>query len=282
MGKYIIKNPKEDSYGNEKENIFIAFDREEHYLGSGYVFPNMNHDMAPEHPLNVYMDINMAAESNIGNEVSCELLDKLMNRAEEIKKENEDIQTRLYFGCIGDDRRKFDFFVSNGFIHDEGTYLLEIKTADYSVDAHIPENIDVRENDFSDDEERTKLINLHNDIFIKTMDAEFMNEISERELLKHFTAYHNNKIIGNIIIYAEKSEDGRVIGKIENLFILERWRSKKIAKDLMDRAMAYFKHHGIEHVQLEVWSANKVAYAFYKKLGFKFVKETELYPGVYL
>jgi len=282
MKNIMIKNPNEDAYGNIKENIFIAYDNNENYLGSGYIYPCVNADMAPEHPLNIYLDINMANEDEIGNDVSCELFTKLHERANEVKEANKDIAARLYSGCIGDDRRKFDFFVSKGFIHDEGTYLLEVKINDYGIVKDNIENIEIKENTFTDESEKESLINFHNDIFIKTIDDDFIDGLNAHELIKHYTAYHNHKMIGHIMIHAKKDQDGILVGYIENLFVLKEWRTKKIAKRLMDESIEFFRDNGIEKVQLEVWSPNKVAYAFYKKLGFKYMKETELYPGIYL
>ncbi|MCD8500420.1 MAG: GNAT family N-acetyltransferase [Bacillaceae bacterium] len=57
--------------------------------------------------------------------------------------------------------------------------------------------------------------------------------------------------------------------------------NKKIAKKLVGEAMEYLRANGIDLVQLEVWSANRRAYVFYKNLGFTF-RETEKYSGIYL
>ncbi|MCD8500418.1 MAG: hypothetical protein LRY71_00430 [Bacillaceae bacterium] len=100
MSNFRIINPSEDCYGNHKENIFLAFDEDQQFLGSGYVFPNLNFDMAPDHPMNIYIDINMANPNDLGSEVCCELFNNLKDRAQEIKDTNKDVTTRLYIGCI--------------------------------------------------------------------------------------------------------------------------------------------------------------------------------------
>ena len=282
MIEFLIKNPKEDSYGNQKENIFIAYDSRDNYLGSGFIYPNVNYDMTPDHPMNIYLDINMANEEDLGNEVSNELLKKLQERANEVKEANKDIPARLYIGILGENKTKYDFFVSKGFVHDEGTHLLEVNMADYPIKKSDLEDVEIKENDLTNESDKDQLISLHNDIFIRLIDNDFLTELNKHDLTKHFTAYYKNDIIGHIMIYADNDEVGRTVGKIENLFVLREWRNKKISKRLMDEAMNYFKKHGIEHVQLEVWSANKVAYAFYEKLGFQFIEETEQYPGYYL
>jgi len=228
------------------------------------------------------MDINMEQEDDFGNEVCSLLFNKLQDRAKEVKEANKDIVAYLYYGCFADDTSKVDFYLSKGFVHEEGTHLLELRISDYHMENCELEQITIKENPLIDQSEKEKLIELSNDIFLKTMDLDLLNKINENEMTMHYTAYQNNEMIGHIIIYAEKTDTGKLVGKIENLFVVRQWRHKNIAKGLMDMAMEYFKNNGIEEVLLEVWSANKVAYGFYEKLNFRFIKETELYPGVYL
>ena len=192
MIDFIIKNPEEDSYGNKKENIFIAYDNRNKYLGSGFIYPILNYDMTPEHPINIYLDINMANEEDLGNEVSYELLKKLQVRANEVKEANKDIPARLYIGIVGQNKAKYDFFVSKGFVHDEGTHLLEVKMVDYHIEKNDLEEIEIKENSLANDSEKDKLINLHNGIFIRFIDDDYFNELNKHELTKHITAYHNN------------------------------------------------------------------------------------------
>lgn len=103
MSEFIIKNPKENIHGNNKENILIAYNENGEYLGRGYIFPNINYDMAVEHPLNIYVDIEMKRENELGNEVSGKLLEELTNRAHEVQKEYPDVKSRLYSGCMVDE-----------------------------------------------------------------------------------------------------------------------------------------------------------------------------------
>lgn len=143
-------------------------------------------------------------------------------------------------------------------------------------------NIDIRESRSLSVVDKTTFIKIHNDIFIKTINSEFLDEINKNKILRYFTAYNNDKIIGNILIYAEETKNGDLVGKIENLFVIAEWRKCNIARYLMNQAMDYFNKNNIKSIQLEVWNANKTAYYFYENLGFRFKEEIELYPGIYL
>lgn len=282
MSKFIIKNPEQNMYGNQKENILIAFDEKGNYLGRGYIFPNINYDMAVEHPLNIYIDIEMQSENELGDEVSGKLLNELIMRAKEVQKEYKDIKSRLYTGCMVDEVKKYNFFISKGFIHDGGTYLLECDLNSYINKNVLLSNIEIREGNCLSSIDQINFIELHNTIFIKTIDDELLDKINRHEMVKYYTAYNNDEVIGNILIYAERTEDDLLVGKIENLFVVDKWRKSKIARYLMNKAIDYFNKNDIKTIQLEVWNANKIAYSFYQNLGFRFKDEIELYLGIYL
>ena len=282
MSKFIIKNPEENIHGNEKENILIAFDEKGSYLGRGYIFPNINYDMAVEHPLNIYIDIEMQSEYELRDEVSSKLLDKLTKRAKEVQKEYKAIKSRLYTGCMIDEIKKYNFFISKGFIHDEGTYILECDFKSYINKNVLLPNIEIRESHRLSGIDQINFIKLHNAIFIKTIDDEFLDKINRNEMVRYYTAYNNDEIIGNILIYAERTEGDVLVGKIENLFVIDKWRKSKVARYLMNKAIDYFNKNDIKVIQLEVWNANKIAYSFYENLGFRFKDEIELYPGICL
>lgn len=167
-------------------------------------------------------------------------------------------------------------------IHDEGTYILECDTNLYINKNVIVPNIEIRESKNLSDMDQFEYIELHNEIFIKTINNELLNELNKNEMVRYYTAYNKDEIIGNILVYAEITESGVIVGKIENLFVVDEWRKNNVAKYLMNKAIDYFKRNNINIIQLEVWSANKVAYSFYENLGFRFKDEIEFYPGICL
>ena len=57
--KIVIRNPEKYIPENSKENIFLAFDVNNLYLGSGFVFPYFNYEATYEHPFNIFIDVNV-------------------------------------------------------------------------------------------------------------------------------------------------------------------------------------------------------------------------------
>lgn len=99
-----IKNPVNDEYGNSKNNIFLAFNDEGDFLGSSYVYPNMNHSQIEEIPYLIFIDINLeeSLDKKLGDKVRQELFDRVYLRAKELRTERSDVKARIYSGFSKD------------------------------------------------------------------------------------------------------------------------------------------------------------------------------------
>lgn len=278
----IVKNSKTDMYGNKAENIFYALNNKEEYLGHGYVYPNINHIVTVKHPLNIFIDMEVSSQVNDNDKVKDALFTQLMKRAYEIRDEHKDLKARIYHGSLGNKTEKVDYFISKGFIHDEGVYLFEKKLSKKKVHTEDNNKIIIKTNKFEDKNQQEQLINKHNEIFANKINTELMNNLKKEPQWNNFSCFNDGKLIGNIMIYCKEGNKERDIslGHIENIFVDNEWRKKGIGKQLMFSAFNYFIENNIDVVQLEVWNINEQAVKFYESLGFKFVKETESYPGI--
>ena len=277
--KIVIRNPEKYIPENSKENIFLAFDVNNLYLGSGFVFPYFNYEATYEHPFNIFIDVNVPSNEQ---EVKDAIFDKLIIRAEAIRKDNKiKVNSRVYGGAASHDRDKISYLVSKGFIADEGTYLYEKKL---SISEHSSKSIDgvaFKEYKMELEKDKSNYIQIHNQISSRKIDMIMLTAYMSNNLWTNFTAFHDDKLIGTIMIY-EKVEDGtkRRIGHVEFLFVLNEFRVKGIATQLMQMAFEYFLSNNINISQLEVWNINKRAVSLYQTLGYRFFKETETYPGI--
>lgn len=77
-----------------------------------------------------------------------------------------------------------------------------------------------------------------------------------------FTDAETNNIVGFCIAYSKGSS-----GKVEVLFVDEKYRSQGLGAKLMHNAMAWFASYNIFEVELTVVYGND-AISFYEKLGF--------------
>jgi GNAT superfamily N-acetyltransferase len=76
------------------------------------------------------------------------------------------------------------------------------------------------------------------------------------------TEKETNNIVGFCIVYSNK-----VSGKIEVLFVDEKYRRKGLGVKLMKSAMDWFGENNINEIELTVVYGNE-AVSFYEKLGF--------------
>lgn len=281
--KCIIKNPDSDMNGNTAENIFIASNENGAYLGHGYVYTHVYHEIALEHPYNLFIDINVNEGVENCNDVKDALFERVMQRAVELRKEYPDLKARIYGGCFSGESEKIGFFISKGFIHDDGTYLYERNLSIGIPEIVLPENIRIRENHMENEEERNRYIEIHNNIFSKKISNDNLYELMKEKLWTNFSAYVGENVVGNIMVFGKVEEhNGERIGFIENLYVLSDWQGHKIARSLIITALKYFQSHGMKKSQLDVWGRNKRAVQLYKSLGYVFVGEKEAYPGINL
>lgn len=86
---------------------------------------------------------------------------------------------------------------------------------------------------------------------------------------KIYLAYVDGEAVGFIAGYVEEDiENDDTYFRIDSLVTLEKFRSKGIAKSLMDRVEEYAKSIGQTKIGLGVLSGNKNAYEYYRKQGF--------------
>jgi len=63
--------------------------------------------------------------------------------------------------------------------------------------------------------------------------------------------------------------------EIQRFYFLKKYWGKGLGKTLFDFCLAYSKQNNFKFIWLQVWSKNKRALNFYKKLGFEKFKETK-------
>ena len=78
----------------------------------------------------------------------------------------------------------------------------------------------------------------------------------------------SGEIIGNIIGIIKK-ENSTSLGRIFSLCVLDEYRKKGIASQLIQLLEEEFRSRGIKQVRLEVSTFNNTAQSFYKRRGYK-------------
>ncbi|MCD8500419.1 MAG: hypothetical protein LRY71_00435 [Bacillaceae bacterium] len=61
--------------------------------------------------------------------------------------------------------------------------------SEYESEQIDVKDVHIRKNQFANKSEKDIIIQLHNDIFINTIDHDFFTELTKHEIITHFTAY---------------------------------------------------------------------------------------------
>jgi len=281
MESLSIINADNDMHGAKKENIFLALDENNELLGLLLIYPFFDYDIEPKHPHNLYLHFHVEQGKELREKDKHALLDMALQRAAEIKHEENQSKTRVYACFLKNQQDEIAYFLQQGFAHDEGMLIMERHgTADLHQ-SDMPEEIEVKIWEFETEAEQHHFIETHRKIFPR-------HPYSPRRLLElkslpgwsNFSAFKNGEIVGNIMVFI--NPDDKSMGVIEDLFVLKRWRRRGIGRYLLYTALTYFQNKDISRVQLELWSANKNALQLYREFGFTSIDETEIAVGRYI
>lgn len=270
-----ICNATEDQYGNVKENIFIAFDEQKNYLGSGYVYPTINHHQTNETPYLLFCDINVADGINesLKKETRQELFNHVYARAKCLREEKKDLTCRIYAGFTWD-KEKNDFYLQNGFEEDYSIFM-EKELAE-EEEYQTPCNFKVEEFRLDQPDIAASFKSTYDEIFVTPMDLDELRAAEAGDQsFRNFYCYLDETLVGCCMV-REEGEDGW----IETLYVTEGQRGKGASKMIMSYFHQYFSSKGLKKSKLEVWELNKRAVQLYKSLGYVETGKNCMFPGV--
>lgn len=101
---------------------------------------------------------------------------------------------------------------------------------------------------------------------------DYYNEQLASENAIFFLAIVEGHSVGYICAQLQKTPpvfENPLIGFIDGLFVIKRFRNLGIASHLVGLAKEWFNKHGIDTIQLSVASTNNTGYQFWEKCGFK-------------
>lgn len=266
-----IQQAKEDSYGNAKENIFLAFDEKGQYFGSGYVYPTVNRHQTYETPYLIYIAINVEEQPQ-EEEIKQLLFESIMERAKTLQKENKELNCRIYAG-FASDQSMMDFYIRNGFEEDYSIYM-EVDIAQKAED-FSQQNIKVEEFSITEKEQFEEFKKLYDEIFVTPLDEEFAKAQKEDVSFRNFKFYINEEFVGGFSLRVEDK-----CGWIESLYLLEVHRGKGLSKIMMNYIHDYFREKGLSKSKLEVWELDRRAVNLYKTFGYQEIQRNCMFPGI--
>lgn len=271
-----ICNPKEDQYGNSKENIFLAFDSSGNYLGSAYTYPSINYYQTYDTPYIIFIDVTVErnADKLLYQEVRQQLFDNIYSRAKILRKEKPDLKARIYSG-FDYDEDNLKFYLGNGFSEDY-SIIMEAPISEKNTYI-LPKNVSVTDCNLDLEGSIEEYKRIYDDIFITPIDLNVLRKQASYNHFKNLYFSIDGKIQGGCTIF---EKDG--FGYIETVYVMPEAQGRGISKIIVNYILQYFVSLGLNKTRLEVWQSNKRAVDLYKFFGYKEVQKNLMFPYIIL
>jgi len=264
------------------KNIFCVFDLHDRMVGFAPVFPVSVSEEGGFNTLPHIIWTNILTEMKSPDLLLIReiLMEKIINRAVEIKKTLPEREAKLCFCYFSTEQPNIDFVSSKGFTNLETIYTMSRCLQQPITDLPMPENIEVKDWKMPTEDEQREYINSYN--------RAFPGKPWNIDELKYFmtsnfwtvgttkSAFSGGKLTGSVMVYWDEDANLKSDKKTaftEQIFVLPEYRNKGIASYLINKALLHLKIKGIDKVFLEVKTNNLSALSIYIKLGYKVVKE---------
>jgi len=256
------------------KNILCAFDDKGKLIAYSPIAPApVEDDSSEEYPHYLWTDViydPTAEELELAMDL---LLQKVKERALQIKANLPERRTRLASLKFDDEKEGIDYYSSKGFDHYDTVYTMVRDLSKPIEEAAASNEVEIRRWKITTEEDKLKYIkadNLSNPN--KPMDAEDLEwslkgPWSVGSAIGAFDKEDN--LVGSVMTFW--FNDGE--GITEEVFVLPQWRRKGIAQSAIREALIYLKECGKLTAELEVRESNVEAIKLYKKMGYEIHKE---------
>lgn len=138
------------------------------------------------------------------------------------------------------------------------------------TEAHLDAMVELIYENFEYHKQFDKRVILNDDLKISI--REYFGKRIALDNSKFYLAKENDLFVGIIGVKVYNLlpiNESAKVGYVEDLYVKQQYRGRKIATALNNAANTYFTSNMVEEVSLNVMKANLDAIGFYEKMGFK-------------
>jgi ribosomal protein S18 acetylase RimI-like enzyme len=253
-------------------NIFCAVSPEDEILGVSSLEPHITwasidtNCQDPDYIYSLKMNIVLNPACTTEKSVTTSLIDALLARAKEIRKDYPEKRIRVINYIASDNNEQIDSYLSKGFAVYTTSLVMKRDLTEEIPEQPCSNNVKIINWKMTTEEDLKKYYNT--DYKCSNGAAWSINMVRWMRNAPEwvtFAAFSGDELIGSVMTWLI-TEDRNAT---ENIFVLPQWRRKGVAKAFITEALKYLKSKGKTVATLCVYGDNKTAINLYKSLGYK-------------
>lgn len=242
------------------ENVLCVVSESDELAGVGYLKSNES-QAESECLFELSTFVGDAYDRDLAVEAA--LLDGLTHCVEEIRSSTPSKTVRLRSFCEADDIDRIQLFMEKGFHLHAVIPVLKYDLRRETRHYRIPDDVQIRELSFTNDEV-TKYVNADRMTGENPQGPAEIRFKSGDPTFKCFVATCGAEVVGAISVWDITDERAAT----ENIFVIEPYRRKNIARELMATAFDELKRRGKKTATLSVRGTNVPALKLYLSSGY--------------
>ena len=245
-----------------KNKTFELVIQGEVYARAGF-YPYFNPELNPDHPNNIYIDIE-SEQLVMYSSLMENLLQHLLSQVNLYIKNKGLTNVRIFHFSRKITPGKQALFKRYGFYRTTGLVVLnkQIESVE-DLDLDMLEEVNL-------DDKKTidQIIFMYNKIFSEAKTMSWIDDLKQNPDFK-IVVYKTEDRIDGAILYYDAQSRNQDYGFIEALFVAKLARGNGIGKLLLNHANDTFLEKGYDYSKLELWASNTKAHKFYMNQGYK-------------
>ncbi|MDO7905886.1 GNAT family N-acetyltransferase [Paenibacillus sp. JX-17] len=203
------------------------------------------------------------------DQLEAEIMERMMDRAAEIKQLYPDKRIQVGHTCSHQDFAYIDFLLAKGFYHELNYFILKRDLTQPLPEMIIPAGIEVKRWAMETEEEQNRYLQAEKKGFDgESWSRERLNWFQHGSEWDTFTAFYQGEPVSSCMTWGISPERSAT----EQIFTIPEWRRRGIAQLVIVEALKFLrdKKHKTE-AALGVVGSNPAALNLYKSLGYELI-----------
>ncbi len=264
-----VIHPQEPFMGYPTEDVFVAVNDLGVQQGYGYVVPQYQPAVYPDHPMHIFFDMDCSAEAEY-----C-IFGALVARARALRNLHPEAPARLYTSAALTDSRKLDFLMHNGLTNDNSEDMVRLQIpADPGAEMFNCNITPLTSTDVQ------QLVNLADRLArngLPHITLQHLRNLQSSPVFHVWGLTYGNQLVSECII-AGRSDAAELVG----IYTVESQQRQGRAKYLLRRALNIVGQEGVTEVRTRIMSASQTQVRLVRSFGAELLEKLMYFPSLEL